>query len=659
MNGTFLNYFRCNMKFDKPIIHSMVYEDDKKLKSLRDKFSNFTFLRSRNVIYFWSYEKDYELNNPLDFSCSVLITPGEYPYIISRMLEDILLKIFRSEYINIKRNNYTNTWEILGNKSLIVDDGIIINRCIMFNTYYSKFKNNIVFGFTLAAGLRHRFIWNRNEFISNGISHLDLNGSNDVIFANKVAIKRYVEARGIKSQYDKIIFDENTYSKEYEVINKTRNWLIKKINCDFFKGITISNFENSYFSCPIQNNMNYVIIPKPKRFFANDVVGGTGKYNELLHKLKPYTYMNFPPSKPIKIVAIIPNTYEGTANNFLAKLKEELNYTFHISDIRIDSKIANGTTLIDYETVIYERMFREIDIAIIFVSETQINLPINESPYFFCKAKYIGQAIPTQEIQIEKIRKNNLSYIVNNVALNIYAKLGGTPWGIEKTRHLHEEFVIGIGSTFDKYKKMVMGIANIFDSSGKYFVGECIPLSGFDDYCNLLENSIYKQLIRLIKTHSEEVRIIFHIFKLPSNKYEIKALENIIKRIKGINIKYAFVHLGYGHNFRLYSNNGKGNLKKGFYTQISENESLINFVDEGTIPLKVTVDRRSNFNDIYYLSQQIYWFSHLSCRSYLPAKKTVTITYPSLMAKITEKLKEINGWDYKLLTEIGDKLWFL
>jgi hypothetical protein len=33
--------------------------------------------------------------------------------------------------------------------------------------------------------------------------------------------------------------------------------------------------------------------------------------------------------------------------------------------------------------------------------------------------------------------------------------------------------------------------------------------------------------------------------------------------------------------------------------------------------------------------------------------------YPSLMANITEKLKEVDGWDYERLRAVSEKLWFI
>jgi len=657
MSGMFLNFCECILKFDNPCVYSTPFIDSDWLKGLRKNHSDVSFLRSKNLVYFWGYGTEDPVIKDINDVEKVHITENEHPFIISKMLEDKILQIFKTQYKDLKRNHYSNTWQIYANDSFFNDEGLSIKRCITLSTYYSKFKKKYIFAFTIGTQLKHHFLWNKEDFINNGIACADLKGVEDVIFANKTAIKRYIEARGKSILYNETIRKSNSYSTEYDIINKTMSWLGKKLEkCYLNTGIMIDGCKIKYL--PYDSDISTKILQKPKRYYANDVEGNIGKYDDQIKKLKPYSYLSM--KKSIKIIAVIPKIYEGTASDFLVKLKNTLINVFHITNVDISIVLTEGVTLDDYEKAIYDRMFENIDLAIIIVSEAQIDLPIKKSPYYFCKAKYIGQAIPTQEIQIEKLRTTTgLPYIVNNVALNLYAKLGGTPWGVEKTKHLKKEFVVGIGSTVDSNNKAVMGIANIFDSSGKYFVGECIPLSGYEDYSKKLEDAIFIQINSLIGSHSDEIRIIFHMFKSPSNKYEIKALENVINRLQNIIVKYAFVHVGYGHNFRLYNNNGKSNLDKGYYIHLSENEALINFVDRGSIPLKITVDNRSSFQDIYYLAQQIYWFSHLSCRSYIPAKKSVSITYPSIMASITEKLKQIDGWDYNILQKVGEKLWFL
>lgn len=659
LSGMFINFCECKLNTEKAIIHKTEFIDKDWFKSLRDTNPNFTFYREGNSVYFWNPISDDAVKNIGAEYIPVDISLFTHPKIFSRMLEDKIITIFRgvSKY-NIFRNKYSNTWEIVSNENLFEDVGLEVFRAVNFNTYYSSNGEKTILGFCLSTKLKNHFKWGKQDFINNGIACADLAGKDNIIFANKAAIKRYIEARGLEKQYNTKISTENELEKEFQVIKKTMKWVSNKlVNTQLYKDVIVEQCELKYLPFD-ENMMQYSIIPRPKRYYLNDIEGVGGRYDEQLKKFHPYSSAIFR-GKRINIFVLTPRIYEGTVSDLLKKLKNNLSDVFQLNQLNFELGLIEGVNLSDYEKAMYDRKFNNIDLALIVVSETHWSLPVEKSPYYFCKAKYIGQGIPTQVVQIEKIKSSNLEYIVRNLSLSIYAKLGGTPWGIEKTEHLKKEFIIGIGSTVNEQKKTVMGIANIFDFTGKYFVGECVPLSGFDDYADKLEELLYEQLKELIGEYSDEVRLIFHIFKSPSNRYELKALSNVINRLNGKEIKYAFVHVGYGHNFRLFNNDGKENVNKGFYINISENEALISFVDKSSVPLRITVDKRSNFIDVYHLAKQIYWFSHLSCRSYMPAKKSVSILYPSLMARMTEKLKKIDGWDYDALKTVGEKLWFI
>lgn len=284
---------------------------------------------------------------------------------------------------------------------------------------------------------------------------------------------------------------------------------------------------------------------------------------------------------------------------------------------------------------------------------------------YLCKAKLIGQGIPTQDVQEKHLQRIN-QFVMNNLALNIYAKLGGTGWTIQNIDKRKEELVIGIGSSMNREGKRVLGIAQIFRADGRYLVGDCSPLSTFENYAENLENYLFTALTKVISetiNEKREFRLVFHLFKSASKYYEIKAVENVITRLqsKKLIFKYAFVHLAYGHNFRLFTNDGKSDkgTPKGTYIELTKHRSLVHFVKESTIPLEVIVDKRSTFEDLRYLSKQIYWFSHLSHRTFLPSKKTVTILYPSIMSSLLDKLREIDDWDKMRAEKITDKLWFI
>jgi hypothetical protein len=157
----------------------------------------------------------------------------------------------------------------------------------------------------------------------------------------------------------------------------------------------------------------------------------------------------------------------------------------------------------------------------------------------------------------------------------------------------------------------------------------------------------------------KKFRLIFHLYKSAGEEYEIKAINNVKDRFAEYDFEFALVHLGYGHNFRMYYNDGRNDVMQGTYVQLNKHSALLHFVPKSDLPLKIDLDKRSTFTSLFYLAKQVYWFSHLSHRSYMPAKKTVTIMYPSLMAKMTEELKKVDGWDYDRLKAVSEKLWFI
>jgi hypothetical protein len=172
---------------------------------------------------------------------------------------------------------------------------------------------------------------------------------------------------------------------------------------------------------------------------------------------------------------------------------------------------------------------------------------------------------------------------------------------------------------------------------------------------------IFQTLQPLVDEMSKSgtLRLIFHLFKSASEEYEIKAINGLKERLANYNFEFALVHLAYGHNFRLYYNDGRNDINQGTYIQLSKHSALLHFVSKSDLPLKIDLDKRSTFTSLFYIAKQVYWFSHLSHRSYMPSKRTVTIMYPSLMARMTDELKKVEGWDYERLKAVSEKLWFI
>jgi len=68
-------------------------------------------------------------------------------------------------------------------------------------------------------------------------------------------------------------------------------------------------------------------------------------------------------------------------------------------------------------------------LAFVQVNEASHQLRGEANPYLVAKSTFLSQQIPTQEFQAETMhrRGSGMDFILSNIALASYAKLGGTP----------------------------------------------------------------------------------------------------------------------------------------------------------------------------------------------------------------------------------------
>ena len=662
MSGLFLNFYQVNIELDTVSIPYKLrseYPTKDDFLSLKKKYPNCFFYSFEDKILIWNNN-----NNEISNVETVAINLKENYKIVSKFLSDGIIDFVKEKGYSVFKNKYSYTWEIKSNKDVLNGSiqGLEVNRVIEFSPYFFTRGDKKFIGFTLSTFLKNRFTWDKQQFIETGIDIKGLKGNSEKIFANTQSIKRFLESKGMSDIYDSKIKQEKTNAKSFEYIDKFYSWLNRNINnIKLPFGLNINSITKQYL--PFENELiKSEIIWKPKRYFYSNRTD-TKKlrfYDKMVKTYQPYSLELFQ-NKKLNFGIICPKEYQGETEGFVSKINIKLKEVFHFKDINFFVKTIEGKSVDSYKDVLYDDDLQNCNLIYIDVDKEQEKLEPKFSPYYVSKAKFIGNGIPTQDIQIETIRKNLNAYTMSNIALNSYAKLGGTAWTIEKEDKLKDELIIGIGSTVTDEGKYVLGIAQVFHNDGRYMTGDCSPLSTFENYAENLENHLYKTLKPLVEqmNSSGKFRLIFHLFKSASEKYEIRAVNNLQKRFANYDFEFALVHLGYGHNFRFYYNDGKNDVKQGTYLQLSANTALLHFVKNSDLPLKIDIDKRSSFTSLFYLAKQIYWFSHLSHRSYIPSKRTVTIMYPSLMARITEELKKVDGWDYERLNAVSDKLWFI
>jgi len=664
MSGLFLNFYQVDIPTKTASIDSVEYgkyASKEAFIALKENFPNLFFYRDDDKFLIWKKNDEGELP---ENTLKINIDFTEKAKVLSKILERSVINFIEPKGYRLFKNKHSNSWEIISSKDILNGsiEGLAVNRIVHFSPCFFYKENKLLLGFSLSTSLKNSFTWSRAEFEKYGIDIKGLKGDEERIYANRQSLKRFLETKGATAKYDHIIKDENRNAKVFLVIDNFYKWLEKnKTEIQLPFGLAINSISKKYL--PFEDELiKSEIIGKPQRYFYSNRKNTQGlkSYDQMVKAYQPYS-LELYQNKQINIGIVCPSEYQGETEGFIKKTEAKLKEVFHFNSLIFHFKTIRNKDLESYKEVLYDESLLKCHLIYVIVNEAQEKLSPNNSPYYVCKAKFIGNGIPTQDIQIETIRQNLNEFTMTNIALNSYAKLGGTAWAIEKEDKLKDELVIGIGSTLSENGQFVLGIAQVFHNDGRYMTGDCSPLSSFANYAENLENHLFKTLKPLVEEMSKSgtFRLIFHLFKSASEEYEIKAINGLKERLANYNFEFALVHLAYGHNFRLYYNDGRNDINQGTYIQLSKHSALLHFVSKSDLPLKIDLDKRSTFTSLFYIAKQVYWFSHLSHRSYMPSKRTVTIMYPSLMAKMTEELKKVEGWDYERLKAVSDKLWFI
>jgi hypothetical protein len=664
MSGLFLNFYQVDIPTKTASIDSVEYSkyaSKEAFIALKESFPNLFFYRDDDKFLIWKKNNEVELP---ENTTSINIDITEKAKVLSKILERAIINFIEPKGYRLFKNKHSNSWEIISSKDILNGsiEGLAVNRIVHFSPCFFFKENKLLLGFSLSTSLKNSFTWSKAEFEKFGIDIKGLKGDEERIYANRQSLKRFLETKGATAKYDQIINDENRNAKVFSVIDNFYKWIEKnKTEIQLPFGLAINSISKKYL--PFEDELiKSEIIGKPQRYFYSNRKNTQGLkyYDQMVMAYQPYS-LELYQNKEINIGIVCPSEYQGETEGFIKKTEAKLKEVFHFNSLNFHFKTIKNKDLESYKEVLYDEALLKCELIYVIVNEAQEKLSPSNSPYYVCKAKFIGNGIPTQDIQIETIRQNLNAFTMTNIALNSYAKLGGTAWTIEKEDKLKDELVIGIGSTLSENGQFVLGIAQVFHNDGRYMTGDCSPLSSFTNYAENLENHLFKTLQPLVEEMSKSgtFRLIFHLFKSASEEYEIKAINGLKERLANYNFEFALVHLAYGHNFRLYYNDGNSDINQGTYIQLSKHSALLHFVSKSDLPLKIDLDKRSTFTSLFYIAKQVYWFSHLSHRSYMPSKRTVTIMYPSLMARMTEELKKVEGWDYERLKAVSDKLWFI
>lgn len=641
-----------------------IFKTENKRKSIKEyliEYPEYYFYSEGLSVYAWNTVDNPQAILSDDFKI-VIITHKENTLVFNKVIEFGIYQWFKNNNSNIYQLKYSSVYEVEFKRNVHSFNGLNIIPVLNFGVhpFYSKQTDKQVIGLSLRFSTK--FAFDTNETIFQNLKFdtrgLKRNYKNHII-ASTSAIAKFLGATNQTANFNA---QRNKLNDEINLYNELQNFIkIFNINIkpNVFLPDSLAISELNFHNIP---NLNFIAdtANKPDYYFYQERLGKNKYYNVLTKELKPYSFDVFN-NRTVNFLVITPDIHEGTTETFIKSLEAKLKDVFHLYKIHFDYQTFSLNNE-SYEQAIGKISNLNYDLAIIVVSANDKTTPIQTSPYYVSKAKLLNQRIPTQEITVEIMRKAN-EIIYDAISLNIYSKIGGSAWTIEKVQKQKTEVVIGISSTINFDNERVIGFANIFDYNGNYIIGDCSTISNLSNYASDLEEHLTNSINALIEQKglqtTDPIRLIFHLSKEAGKKYELKAIDNTLAKFKDYDIQFGIVHLSYNHNLRVFLNEGKDIPQRGTFIQISTFQALLHLGKGTKVPILVRLDQRSTYKDIFDSSKQVLYFCHLCYRNFRPANVPVTIKYPSLMAKLSDELSQVPKWDTNQLNNIKDKLWFI
>ncbi len=202
-------------------------------------------------------------------------------------------------------------------------------------------------------------------------------------------------------------------------------------------------------------------------------------------------------------------------------------------------------------------------IFLIHCPETNYSLDDERSPYYIAKRLLLEAGIPCQMVDTPTL--NNPDFKDLNLALNIIAKCGQTPWVLPESIP-DCDFFIGLSYTQNYRKEVnrIMAFANVFNQYGRWeFYSGGSESFSFDERTTHYERLVRETLEKL--NLSENPTICFHY----SAKFSRIDKEAILTAAKSIRPKgtFVFVWINTQHSVRLYDSRPEtnGSLARGRY----------------------------------------------------------------------------------------------
>jgi len=266
--------------------------------------------------------------------------------------------------------------------------------------------------------------------------------------------------------------------------------------------------------------------------------------------------------------------YEGMERTFAAKLDPVLTYVTRSSTEYLDK--CKEVVL----SVPKNSLF------LVFCSEREFSRGNYNSPYYQVKHFLLEKGFPSQMVDDETIA--NPKFKEFNLALDIFAKAGFTPWVLG---HGLPEADLFVGLSFSTIRTedglaRLMAYANVFDEYGKwlYYKGNARPIA-YEERNKFLRSLLRDVAIDYQKKGKLHRMHVHHCAKMRrEDRYEIT--EGV--REVAPSAEVSFVHINLYTPIRMFDEapHGDGSLPRGAYVVTNPNQLYISTTGQNPLGQK-------------------------------------------------------------------------
>lgn len=312
----------------------------------------------------------------------------------------------------------------------------------------------------------------------------------------------------------------------------------------------------------------------------------------------------------------------------------------------------------------------DLDLVLVLASSR------NEPLYSTVKGILLGSGVPSQVVTAQKMMSpEQLPWTLENIALQCYAKVGGTPWTVASTDK-RRELVIGISRAQDRKKNYIVGFVTLFTHDGDYqflysMAPKPIDWERMKDYRDGLSQLIVDAYEEYRHLRGDPESIVLHLCKRPGRFREVEAAQQALSQI-GKSIPYALVHLNDGSNYRLFDTSHPTYIpQSGLKVELSDYGVLL-LLDgrAGDQPrrrrgmprvLEVSMDCRSTMPNAEFprLVRQVFDFARVNWRGFNAQAIPATLNYSYLVARLVVEIGADRWNPIACAVRLRDKAWFL